>query len=90
MSIRSELQDEALLLHFQDNGCGMDAGTVAKIFEPFFTTKPEGKGTGLGLAVSLGILREHGGSIEVASTPGQGAHFQVSLPLAGAAPEVAP
>jgi signal transduction histidine kinase len=51
-----------------------------RIFDPFFTTKPEGKGTGLGLAVSYGILTRHGGSIEAASQPGQGSTFTLRLP----------
>jgi two-component system NtrC family sensor kinase len=54
---------------------------MAKIFHPFFTTKPEGKGVGLGLAVSYGIIEAHGGDIEVTSKVGEGTTFTVSLPL---------
>jgi signal transduction histidine kinase len=64
-----------------DNGCGISADHVAHIFEPFFTTKPVGQGMGLGLSVSYGIIRDHGGSIEVESTPGRGSLFRVRLPL---------
>jgi two-component system NtrC family sensor kinase len=64
-----------------DNGEGIAPENLAKIFHPFFTTKPEGKGVGLGLAVSYGIIEAHGGDIEVASQPGEGATFTVSLPL---------
>jgi C4-dicarboxylate-specific signal transduction histidine kinase len=64
-----------------DNGEGVAPENLAKIFHPFFTTKPEGKGVGLGLAVSYGIIEAHGGDIEVASKPGEGATFTVSLPL---------
>jgi signal transduction histidine kinase len=64
-----------------DNGEGIAPENLAKIFHPFFTTKPEGKGVGLGLAVSYGIIEAHGGDIEVTSRVGEGATFTVSLPL---------
>jgi len=63
-----------------DNGEGIAPENLPKIFHPFFTTKPEGKGVGLGLAVSYGIIEAHGGDIEVASHVGEGATFTVSLP----------
>ena len=68
-----------------DNGEGIAPENLAKIFHPFFTTKPEGKGVGLGLAVSYGIIEAHGGDIEVTSKVGEGTTFTVSLPLAAAA-----
>jgi signal transduction histidine kinase len=63
-----------------DNGCGIPPEIRDRIFDPFFTTKRQGEGTGLGLSISHGIVKDHGGSIEVESTPGQGSRFTVFLP----------
>ena len=67
-------------VEFSDTGPGIDNENLAKIFEPFFTTKPVGKGTGLGLAVSHGIVQEHGGSISVKTKQGEGTSFFIKLP----------
>ncbi|HTJ47625.1 MAG TPA: HAMP domain-containing sensor histidine kinase [Kofleriaceae bacterium] len=74
---------EFVRLEVADTGNGMDAATKARVFEPFFTTKPVGEGTGLGLSVSWGIVREHGGWISVESEPGRGSRFSVHLPAGG-------
>lgn len=68
----------------RDSGTGIDAATKARLFEPFFTTKPEGRGTGLGLAVVRAVVEEASGTVHVESAPGQGATFELRFPAAGA------
>lgn len=70
-----------IVIDVEDSGHGMGPDTVEKIFEPFFTTKDVGKGTGLGLATSLAIVRSHGGFMQVYSEPGRGTRFTVGLPV---------
>jgi signal transduction histidine kinase len=69
-----------IVISIRDHGTGMTEDTRNRIFEPFFTTKAAGEGTGLGLSVSWGIVREHGGWIDVQSEPGMGSTFDVFLP----------
>ncbi len=70
----------APFIRIEDDGRGMDEATQSRIFEPFFTTKDVGKGTGLGLSVAYGIVQEHGGALQVESTPNHGSTFTVRLP----------
>lgn len=76
-----------LLLTVKDEGHGIEPTTLERIFEPYFTTKEQGKGTGLGLAVIHGIVKNHGGDISVTSKPGEGSTFQVYLPIVDEADE---
>jgi two-component system, NtrC family, sensor kinase len=80
--ITTGLEDEDhVFVDIADNGCGIPPENLKRIFDPFFTTKAIGKGTGLGLSLSYGIVRKHGGRIEVSSEAGAGARFRVSLPV---------
>jgi PAS domain S-box-containing protein len=69
-----------VLITISDTGRGVPASIIDKIFEPFFTTKEHGQGTGLGLSTAMGIIRSHGGFINVYSEEGKGTHFKVHLP----------
>ncbi len=73
--------DERVVLEVADGGHGIEPGELAHIFDPFYTTKRTGEGTGLGLSISLGIVKAHGGTIDVASEPGRGAIFTITLPV---------
>ena len=76
------LKGQYVCLSMTDNGCGIPEEILPRIFEPFFTTKEKERGTGLGLAIVCGIIKQHGGWVEVKSKPGQGTTFQIFLPRA--------
>lgn len=84
ITLSTEQDGERVLIRVRDTGCGMDEQTRAHIFEPFFTTKPVGEGTGLGLSIVFRIIEDHGGEISVASQPGEGTEFLISLPVVAA------
>ena len=77
-------EDDVVLIEIADTGIGIASENVAKIYDPFFTTKGVGRGTGLGLAVTYGIVQEHSGHISVESAPGKGTTFRITLPTSNA------
>jgi two-component system NtrC family sensor kinase len=85
--LRTELRGDAIAILVTDNGTGIAPDALDRIFDPFFTTKEVGVGTGLGLSTSFNIVRRHGGTIRVESVEGQGASFEVLLPLDALGPE---
>jgi two-component system, NtrC family, sensor kinase len=82
LAITTRTEDGFVRVEVADNGQGISPENLARIYDPFFTTKAARKGTGLGLAVTYGIVREHGGNIKVESRQGGGSRFEVELPLA--------
>jgi len=81
LTTRMAPDNEYIEIEFADTGCGIPPENQDKVFDPFFTTKEVGQGTGLGLAVSHGIIARHKGAIEVKSEPGKGTSFIIRLPL---------
>ncbi len=88
LTIVTETEDSTVHVEFADNGVGIPPEHLGKIFDPFFTTKSISRGTGLGLAVSYGIMREHAGRIRVESALGRGTSFHLDFPAAGKAVHV--
>ncbi|HEX8722014.1 MAG TPA: ATP-binding protein [Pyrinomonadaceae bacterium] len=85
ITLRTAASDrDAVTIEVADTGIGIAPENVARIYDPFFTTKGVGRGTGLGLAVSYGIVQEHAGHIAVESAPGRGTTFRITLPTAHA------
>ena len=90
ITVRTRLKDKpgvssagtpsVIEIAFEDNGPGIPENIVKKIFDPFYTTKPKGKGTGLGLSVSFGIIRDHGGTIQVKPNEERGVTFYIEIP----------
>jgi ligand-binding sensor domain-containing protein/signal transduction histidine kinase len=79
--ISSTKSGDEIQISFKDNGCGMDKETLQRVFEPFFTTKDVGSGTGLGMAISFGIIEEHGGHIEIESVVNEGTTIIITFRL---------
>ena len=84
LTIESKQVGNAVEISFEDTGCGIPDDVLPKIFDPFFTTKPVGEGTGLGLSIVHKIIKGHGGSVKVRTTPKKGSVFTLTLPLDGA------
>jgi two-component system, NtrC family, sensor kinase len=80
LEVRSAAHNGSVEVEVVDTGNGITREHIHKIFDPFFTTKTSGRGTGLGLSVSYGIIKEHAGKIDVRSTPGRGTSFHVEFP----------
>jgi signal transduction histidine kinase len=77
-----DAEDNEVRIVVADNGCGISDSVLGQVFDPFFTTKGRDAGTGLGLSISQRIVEEHGGRISVTSREGEGARFEVRLPIA--------
>ena len=82
LEVRTWQEGSRARVEVADSGTGIAPEHLHRVYDPFFTTKPARQGTGLGLAVTYGIIQEHGGSIEVSNRPGGGAQFRIELPLA--------
>ncbi|MFQ3590024.1 MAG: ATP-binding protein [Chloracidobacterium sp.] len=89
LTIAATSEGNAVTIEISDTGVGMPDDVIHRIYDPFFTTKEVGRGTGLGLAVSYGIVQEHGGHVFVESAPGKGSTFRVKLPGAVPSPSSA-
>ena len=81
IELKSRLDNGKVVVEVSDNGPGIPEGIMDRIFDPFFTTKPVGQGTGLGLSICFGIVHKMKGDIKVESTLGEGASFQVTIPI---------
>lgn len=79
--IETRVKDERVMVSISDSGNGIKPEELKRIFDPFFTTKPVGEGTGLGLSITYGIIKRHGGEINVESIPGKGTTFTTLIPL---------
>jgi len=84
VSIKTYVEDSYCCVKFSDNGAGIPSDIIDKIFDPFFTTKKIGDGTGMGLSIAYGIVKRHGGTINVESEVGKGTSFTIKLPKGSA------
>jgi len=82
LEVRTLCNNGSVEVEVVDSGVGISRENLNRIFDPFFTTKSTGRGTGLGLSVSYGIIKEHGGKIDVRSTQGKGTSFKLEFPVA--------
>ncbi len=82
VEIRTAAHNGSVEVEISDSGAGIPRENLHRIFDPFFTTKSSGRGTGLGLSVSYGIVKEHAGKVDVRSTPGKGTSFRLEFPVA--------
>ena len=82
LEVRTGAHNGSVEVEVTDTGAGIPSEHLHRIFDPFFTTKPSGRGTGLGLSVSYGIIKEHAGKVDVRSTPGKGTSFRLEFPVA--------
>jgi len=82
LEVRTSTRNGSVEVEVTDTGIGIPAEHVHRIFDPFFTTKSTGRGTGLGLSVSYGIIKEHAGKVDVKSAPGKGTSFRLEFPVA--------
>ena len=82
LEVRTGAHNGSVAVEVTDTGSGIPAENLHRIFDPFFTTKATGRGTGLGLSVSYGIIKEHAGKVDVRSTPGKGTSFRLEFPAA--------
>jgi PAS domain S-box-containing protein len=83
--VSTEILNSTVCIQVEDTGSGISKSDLRKVFDPFFTTKPLGKGAGLGLSISYGIIREHGGDIRIQSRPREGTQVCIELPVDAAA-----
>jgi signal transduction histidine kinase len=79
--ISATSENDSIIIRIKDNGTGMDEQVCKKVFDPFFTTKPVGQGTGMGLSIVYGIIKDHKGTINVNSALGKGTCFEIRLPI---------
>src|SRR5262249_50315573 len=90
LALKTTRSNGRVILEVRDDGPGISPEHLPRIVDPFFSTKKQGRGTGLGLSVSYGIVREHGGDLRVDSRVGEGSTFTLTLPIHEEPPSTAP